>query len=181
VPEPGAGVRGGVHPRQSKEDAVKKTMRTIAVPLFAVLATAGAALAASAPAHAAAAPAAVSPNVGCVGVEYALSPSSTLNDEEYFWWTQFDSSHICIGQVDVAESYTTSTGLLERVRVWSTSGGLLYEGFSGGTISNGSITFVHHVNEIFNHGRVQVCTAVVYNDTNRDVDSAVPILCDTVG
>ncbi len=160
---------------------MKQRMRTAAVALCALLAAAGAAFATATPAHAADTVAATSPLVTtCTGSTYAVSPQSNVLDEEYFWWTQYTSSSVCIGQVDLFEGYTGSTGLLERVRVWNTSGSLLYESFSGGTISGGSITFIHHVNQVFGYARVQVCTAVVYNDTNRDVDTSIPILCDTV-
>ncbi len=56
-----------------------------------------------------------------------------------------------------------------------------HEAFSGGSgAGTDTLTCVHHVNLVFSHGSVQVCTAVVHDDTNRDVDTAVPILCKTV-
>jgi hypothetical protein len=118
---------------------------------------------------AAAAPAAagpVSPQVtSCTGSFRYDAYNNTGNDEAHLYgWFWSSTGQVCVGQADLYETVTTSTGLQERVRVHdgSSSGTVLETYKSGGTISGNSITFVTHVSRVFFVSVVTVCVAVIH-------------------
>ena len=130
---------------------------------------------------AAVAPKAITPEYStCTGTAPYDTYASSGLAEEYGWYYR-SGSNTCVGQADLWEKYDDDTGRLERVRVWSPSGGLIYQGYVGGSgAGTGELTFIQHVNELFPYSSVEVCTAVVLNETDDPVDPAVPILCETV-
>jgi hypothetical protein len=149
------------------------TRRVIALLSAPALAALGITVGVSSSAHAA---------TSCTGsFAYSQTSSSGGSFARLYGWDWTTGSSVCVGQADLQENFTTATGLDERVRVRAngTSGALLYEGLSGGTINGGTITFTQHVNQVFNYAHVGVCAAVVYQ-SNGQVDNNVPIVCETL-
>src|SRR5262245_44664419 len=132
--------------------------RKIRPRVFAAALTAlGLALAPVLPAQAATTSSPVDPD-SCTGMLHATKSitDGTHGAREDLWWTRNSDGTICIGTVNLTESYVVATGRLLRVRIWSSGGVELDEGFSDGTIENGHIFFSHPFKRSYNRASVNV-------------------------
>ena len=119
-----------------------------------------------------AAPATASAVTSCTGSFRYDAYLNTGNQESHLYgWYWSTNGAVCIGQADLYENVTHSTGLDERVRVRNgpSNGPILYEAYSGGTINGSSITFVTHVSRVFFVYDVTVCAAVVHQSDHSVV------------
>ena len=111
------------------------------------------------------APASASAVTSCTGSYRYDAYLNTGNEEAHLYgWFWSSTGQVCVGQADLYENVTASTGLDERVRVrdGGASGPIIYEHFSGGTINGSSITFTTYVRQVFYYSVVTVCVAVVH-------------------
>ena len=160
---------------------------TALVPLTLTAASAQAATASPAQGGPAAS---VTPDfASCTGqVPYSTSiTSATASATEHgFYYTASNPSKVCVGQADLTETFTSSGGLDERVRVHNggANGPQLIPQIinsSGAGENSGTLKFTTQVNTLFNVSQVTVCVTLVSNsDLNGPAVDGVS-LCKTLG
>lgn len=154
---------------------------TAMVPLAITTASVQAAMASPAQAGSTAS---ATPAVSCTGqTPYSKSIHSATHTatERGFWYK--NSHQLCIGQANLRETYNTSTGLAERVRIHrgGETGPVIYHTLNthGSGAGTGTLTFTTGVDTLFNVHQVTVCVALV-NQSDGSVVDGVNI-CKTLG